>query len=76
MNSEDDTFNKLKSITRDEAMAIHDKVMYQIQHEYMTNGQDAKGFPISLVRERVDPLLKPYGWSFDKLLDLRNTIFS
>lgn len=67
--NEDDTFNKLKSLTPLQAEVIFQKVWIEIAQELEAMGDDSSkgGVPIVLLRERVDIKLKPYGWTYDKL---------
>jgi hypothetical protein len=67
-STEDDTFKMLKSITEDEAFEIYNNEYIKIATEY---NHPINGLPISLLRARLDPILKPYGWSHDKLFNLR-----
>jgi hypothetical protein len=67
MNSptEDDTFNRLKSITREEAEAEYLKVYLELAMQH--HGADDAGVPVTELREILDQRLLPYGWSFDRL---------
>jgi hypothetical protein len=63
-STEDDTFKMLKSITEKEAIEIYNNEYIKIATEM---GHPIDGLPVSLLRARIDPILKPYGWSHDKL---------
>ena len=66
---EDDTFNKLKSLTMEEALDIYHKVYTDAVKSMEADGVDiSAGIPIFLIRHAVDAKLKPYGLDF-------NTIF-
>ena len=65
--SEDDTFRMLKSITAEEANEIYNNEYIKLATEL---GHPEAGLPVALLRARLDPILKPYGWSHDKLFKL------
>jgi hypothetical protein len=67
--SEEATFKMLKGLTEEEALSIHFQVCMEMYQEIQADPTkiDA-GIPVGLIRDRLDPLLKPYGWSYDKLL--------
>lgn len=68
---EEDTYKMLRGLTEEEAIEMHTTVWTEMYNELELdpNRVDA-GIPIGVVRERLDPLLKPYGWSYDRLLRL------
>jgi hypothetical protein len=70
MNSptEDDTFNRLKSISQEEAEAEYMKVYLELAMQH--HGADDAGVPVAELREILDQRLSPYGWSFDKLFPM------
>lgn len=74
MNSptEDDTFKRLKSITRDEAELIYCHVYMDLAEQANRADGTSTGIPISMIRDRLDPELLPYGWSFDKLFPIHD----
>lgn len=56
--TEDETFNRLKGITRDEAFKMFDSLYgHGIKNTYTP----------AEFRDFVDDRLKPYGWSIEKL---------
>ena len=66
--NEDDTIRMLKSIPRDEAEAIYEQVYREISLQQGMDGNETPGsVPIAELKRRADPLLAPYGWSFDRL---------
>ena len=65
MSSEEDTFKRLQGLTAEEAMLIHESVYYSIVDEL----GGSNSVPISLLRERSDYALKPFGWTYDKLFN-------
>ena len=75
--NEDDTFKRLKGLTRDEAEEIFKQVLASLTDEMDAQNQySSAGVSIAKIRECADPLLKPYGWSCEKLFPLSSTDFS
>lgn len=69
--NEEDTYKKLKGLTEEEALELHSNVYEQIYNELKLDPTKVDaGIPIGLIRERLNPLLEPYGWTFDKLLSI------
>lgn len=66
--NEDDTFRMLKSLTEDEAISMYTDVYLEMYQELNADPTIDVGIPLSVIAERLDPILKPYGWSFDKVL--------
>jgi len=65
MNStEDDTFNMLKSLTEDEAIAKFAAVYIQVTEQL---GRPVGGVPVPYIKAAADLELKPYGWSYDRI---------
>lgn len=69
MNStEDDTYKRLKSITKEEAEALCDQVYTDLCIDLELEGYDTKnGVPFQRLSDRADVILKPYGWTYDRL---------
>ena len=65
MSSEEDTFKKLKGLTHTEALDIHSDIYDKLVDEVGASN----GIPISLLRERCDHVLIPYGWTYDRLFE-------
>lgn len=61
--SEDDVYNRLKGLSVDEVRIIVRKAFDEI------NAETGIGVTHVTIRNRVDPLLKPYGWSYDRFYD-------
>jgi hypothetical protein len=60
----------LKSITREQAEEIYEQVYREISLKQGADGNENPGaVPIQELRVKVDPLLAPYGWSFDTLFN-------
>jgi hypothetical protein len=68
MSSEDDTYNMLKGLTDDEVDAILTKAWIDISAETDPLGQ--YGVSIQMLRDKVDPLLVPFGRSYDEFFKL------
>jgi hypothetical protein len=76
-STEDDTFNKLKSITMEEALDIYHKVYIDATKSMQADGIDtSSGIPISLIRHEIDAKLKPYGINFDTIFPFTAGDFS
>lgn len=67
MSSEDDTYNMLKGLTDDEVDAILTKAWIDISTEIDPTGQ--YGVSIQMLRDRTDPLLAPFGRSYDEFFN-------
>lgn len=61
--TEDDTFKRLKSLTYEEVDAIYNQVMQELL------GQHGHAVFIGEIRKKLDPILAPYGWSYQKYLE-------
>ncbi len=66
--SEDAVYKVLKGISKEEAEAIYESIYYNLVDELGA----VNGVPISLLRERADFKLRPYGWTYDKLFPWRH----
>jgi hypothetical protein len=60
-STEDETFNRLKSLTYEEVDAMVDECIAELVEE-----TGVRGVLMMPLRERLDPILAPYGWSCDK----------
>lgn len=67
---EEDTYNRLKGLTEVQADHMFQQVWIELNEEM---GHPTGGLPMAVIKERLDPLLKPYGWSYDKLFRLKFT---
>jgi len=72
--TEEDTIKRLKSITRQEAEAIHQEEFGKLVEEagYAPNYQGYMEVPYPELSKRVNERLNPYGWTFERLIELRS----
>lgn len=70
-STEDDTFKRLKSLTREEAEKIQSRIFLEIATEQgRVNSEGHAEVSLGIFRERVDRELLPYGWSLDRLFQI------
>lgn len=68
--NEEDTFKKLKGLTELEMDQIRERVYIELVYELEAAGVLNPGaVPISLMRERLDAIFKPYGLNSDRFYD-------
>ena len=64
IRSEQETFDVLKGLTREEAERL-----FQTAYSELNNNSNGL-VPISDLKLKLDPILKPYGWSFEKIFNI------
>lgn len=66
--NEHDTFIKLKSLTKEEAERLSEQVYTDLCIDLECEGvSPLNGVPFNMMKDRVDMVLKPYGWTYDRL---------
>lgn len=74
---EEFTFKRLQGLTREEAEAIFEDVFREVVTELTEIGASVTGgIPYSLLSERTNERLKPYGWSHERLFPIDSGNFS
>jgi len=60
--SEEDTYKRLRGLTYDEAFDIYKRItdFYRL---------DNTPLPWDIVRVEIDKELRPYGWTYDRMLE-------
>lgn len=75
--NEDNTYKRLKGLTKEEALDIFEDVFREVVTELTEMGASVTGgIPYSLLSERTNERLKPYGWSHERLFPIEPGEFS
>jgi hypothetical protein len=74
---EEATYNKLKSITKGEAEILCEQAYTDLCIDLELEGKHIKdGVPFHTLRDRADAILKPYGWTYDRIYPFYQGNFS